>query len=43
MGAYNQGAVRATPIAYGPFDPYAEDDDSEAELVSALTDLVVAA
>ena len=37
--AYKQGIIRATPIADGPFDPYA--DGYEAELASALSRLEV--
>ena len=37
--AYERGAVRATPIVDGPFDPYAEG--KEADLASAFTRLVV--
>jgi hypothetical protein len=39
VSAYEQGAVRATPIVNGPFDPYAWGD--EAELASAFSRLVV--
>ena len=38
VSAYEEGTVRATPIANGPFDPCAWGD--EAELASALADLV---
>ena len=41
MSAYNRGAVHATPIVNGPFDPYAGADASEAELASAFTHLAV--